>query len=141
MIHATTWRTALPAVLIYPKTTLVVTCHGNEILQNGRIEVLMKHVLKRASLIVCVSDYTKGLLVRRIPELAEKTIRAWNGVGFQTDKGAIAEKWSSNLPQINILTVCRHEPRKNLSVAIQAVSQLKAKVQYKIAGRGILTAL
>ena len=59
VIHATTWRMALPALLVFPASRLVITIHGNEVLMRSvLLKKLMRWVLIRADLLVCVSGYT-----------------------------------------------------------------------------------
>ena len=137
VIHATTWRMAVPALLIFPRSTLVITVHGNEILvTTSALKMLMQWVMKRADLIVCVSAYTESLLRETLTSLDTKTLVNLNGVSNSNSIGDIEEKWSRLDRPLTTLTVCRHEPRKNLVAALEGFISSNIEGEYRIAGTG-----
>lgn len=137
MIHACTWRAALPA-LLFPRP-LVVTVHGREVGRpKGAALLLLRLVLKRARRIVAVSDVTRQLLLSRIPAAATRVITAWNGVRLPADR-AVARSSADQGP-VRLLTVCRLVPRKNIPAAVTAVAAAIGQgvaLSYAIAGRGV----
>lgn len=132
VFHATTWRMILPTLVCFPGSTIVLTVHGNEFLKKGRLlGILMKFCVRRADMILAVSEFTKAQFLNRFPGL-DCSVR-YNGVSSPDKLPS-----TSREPTL-IFTVCRHERRKNLLLAIEAVSVLINKgidVRYVIAGEG-----
>lgn len=139
-IHATTWRVALPAVLVFPHTTCFVTAHGNEILVKGILQRIMKWTLGRVFLILCVSDYTKNLVLQRCSGLNSKLLSVHNGLTVDCSNDDFHNKWVSRPDYIKVFSVCRHEKRKNLISAVYAFKYVVEGAEYKIAGDGPQTA-
>ncbi|NML13045.1 glycosyltransferase family 4 protein [Sphingobium sp. AR-3-1] len=137
LIHACTWRAALPA-LLFPRP-LVVTVHGREVGRpRGVALLLLRLVLHRARRIVAVSDVTRTLLLDRLPHLATRTITAWNGVIMPADRASTA--FARGVGGAQLLTVCRLVARKNIAAAVRAVAgcvQGGAHLRHVIIGRGI----
>ncbi len=131
VIHACTWRAALPALPFAGE--LVVTVHGREIGRPGGVAFrLMRRVLGRAARVVAVSGTTRALLLGRMPELDDRSVVAWNGAAEPGD----APPRSGGGPA-GLLTVCRLVARKNVRGAVDAVAGLRdADFAYRIAGRG-----
>ncbi len=137
LIHACTWRAALPA-LLFPRP-LLVTVHGREVGRpRGIALLLLLLVLKRARRIVAVSDVTRTLLLDRLPHLAGRTITAWNGVVVPMERAPTA--FARGTGDAQILTICRLVARKNVAAAVRAVAgcvQNGARLRHVIIGRGI----
>ncbi|WP_311269239.1 glycosyltransferase family 4 protein [Sphingobium sp. WCS2017Hpa-17] len=137
LIHACTWRAALPA-LLFPRP-LVVTIHGREVGRpRGLALLLLRLTLKRARRIVAVSDVTRILLLDRLPHLADRTVTAWNGVRVPAERQPTRFAQGDGAAQL--LTVCRLVARKNVAAAVRAIAgsvQAGAHLRHVIIGRGV----
>lgn len=136
-IHACTWRAAL-AALAFP-APLVVTVHGREFGRpRGAAFRLMRRVLCRAERIIAVSQTSRTILLKRMPELAARCIIAWNGTAMR-GAGPLAGGSATVADRPQVLTVCRLVPRKNVAAAIAAAASLLRlgyRFDYRIVGRG-----
>ncbi|MBZ9649437.1 glycosyltransferase family 4 protein [Sphingobium sp. 3R8] len=137
LIHACTWRAALPA-LLFPRP-LVITVHGREVGRpRGIALLLLRLALRRARRIVAVSEVTRMLLLDRLPHLAGRTFTAWNGVIMPADRAPTA--FARGAGGAQLLTVCRLVARKNIAAAVRAVAgcfQDGAHLRHVIIGRGV----
>lgn len=133
VIHACTWRAAIPA-LLFPRPVLA-TVHGREVGRPSRTAFrLMRAVLGRTARIIAVSDATRRLLLDRAPGLAGKCVTAWNGIVPPLDE---PERIANVRPRI--MTVCRLVPRKNVPAAVRAVAGCREEgiaLDYVVIGRG-----
>ncbi|MDG5747278.1 glycosyltransferase family 4 protein [Qipengyuania sp. XHP0207] len=140
LIHATSWRVAAISQFLWLRTPIVVTVHGKEVFGlSSLIRRLAEFVLARAQTIVFVSDAIRQRFLSEFPSFTEaNTIVSWNGC---TDFGDV-----SDLPAKEpnaIFTVCRLVERKNLHLALEAVSLIdhdKYPFKYRLAGTGPLAA-
>ncbi|RXZ65779.1 glycosyltransferase [Pelagerythrobacter rhizovicinus] len=137
LVHGTTWRTSiLPMLAGLPYVT---TFHGREFMYGGtRTRQLMRMVARRARAIVTVSGYSAAKLRARLGDDLPEPIVAWNGLGDSpadcTAQGSSAE----NDPPL-IFSLCRLEPRKNISACVRALAELRDQglpFRYIIGGRG-----
>jgi glycosyltransferase involved in cell wall biosynthesis len=109
---------------------LVVTAHGQDVANIGRvpgIAWLTRRVVRRASTVVCVSDYLRGRIEARIPGAVGKT--------DVLDSGVDVEQFTSVVPAADLespafLHVGSLIERKNVVRLADAFAQL---------GRGSLT--
>ena len=137
VIHATTWRMALPALLVFPTSKLVITIHGNEILvKSALLKRLMRWVMSRAELLVCVSGYTETLLREVISPLNVRILINYNGISNSASGTHVEAKWTESNDPLKVFTVCRHEPRKNLVAALEGFISSGIEGEYRIAGTG-----
>ena len=137
VIHATTWRMAIPAALVFPRSKLLITVHGNEILVTSLpLKILMRWAMKQADLLVCVSGYTQSLLRETVSSLDTRTLVNYNGVSNSKRIQDVEEKWLRPDQPLTTFTVCRHESRKNLFAAIEGFIFSGIKGEYRIAGSG-----
>ena len=137
VIHATTWRMALPALLVFPTSKLVITIHGNEILvKSALLQKLMRWVMCKADLLVCVSGYTEKLLREVVSPLSVRTLINYNGISSAASITQVEEKWTEPNEPLKVFTVCRHEPRKNLVAALEGFISSNIDGEYRIAGTG-----
>ena len=137
VIHATTWRMALPALLVFPTSKLVITIHGNEILvKSVALKKLMRWVISRADLLVCVSGYTEELLRDVVSPRNVRTLINYNGISSAASITQVEEKWTEPDEPLKVFTVCRHEPRKNLVAALEGFISSNIEGEYRIAGTG-----
>lgn len=136
ILHATTWRTAVPAIIA--GFAPVVTFHGREFMfAPGVVRYVMQQIFERARLVVAVSHYSAARLKERVRDSSRVVTVAWNGSSIQTS----ASEKQDNPPII--LSLCRLEPRKNISNAVRAAAILRdrgCQFQYFICGRGPETA-
>jgi glycosyltransferase involved in cell wall biosynthesis len=135
MIHATSWRVAGFARLIWPKVPLAITVHGREVFAiSHTLARLAGRVLARANLLVFVSDAIRRKFRGAYPAVTTETLVAWNGcTEFAPDPHAPAREADA------IFTVCRLVERKNVRSAVQAVATLRDRgidCRYRIAGSG-----
>ncbi len=132
VLHATTWRTSVPPMLL--GIPFVVTVHGREIMYARRVELaILRRVARTARCVVAVSHYTSARLVERVPDLSPEPIVVWNGATLATPR----RRESPAVPMI--LTLCRLEPRKNVPGALAGVEIARRRglrFRYVICGRG-----
>ncbi|EJU10383.1 glycosyl transferase group 1 [Sphingomonas sp. LH128] len=133
VIHACTWRAAIPA-LLFPRP-LIVTVHGREVGRPSKGAFrLMRAVLARTTRIIAVSDATRRLLLARAPDLAARCAIAWNGVVLPVD-----ERQEPANARPRVMTVCRLVSRKNVPAAVHAVANCRNEgvaLDYAVIGRG-----
>lgn len=139
--YATTWRVALPILMLRTSSSRGVTIHGREVLvPRGPVRLLMKYVLSQIESVFSVSQYT--LDQTRLAGVLPKDVgkRNWNGISsFPASLGSANSEAPSR--PLQIFTICRLVPRKNLVKAVQAVARMKSTmgekpVNYVIAGGG-----
>ncbi len=135
LVHACTWRSALPALLL--GIPILITVHGREIRRpKGIAAALMWLALAYAHRIVAVSATTRDLLLERFPRFSEKCTVSWNGVSRRN--GDMPTRFRRGDGPAQILTVSRLVPRKNIVSAIHAVARChqRSRLEYDIAGVG-----
>ncbi|QGP79182.1 glycosyltransferase family 4 protein [Sphingobium sp. CAP-1] len=137
LIHACTWRAALPA-LLFPRP-LVVTVHGREVGRPRGMALRLLHLtLRRARRVIAVSDVTRTLLLARLPGLAPHVVTAWNGVLMPAERPATA--FARGAGDAQLLSVCRLVARKNMAAAVRAVGgciRMGGRLRHVIIGRGV----
>jgi len=134
LIHACTWRAALPA-LLFPRP-LIITVHGREVGRpRGIAFALLRLTLARARRIVAVSDVTRTLLLARLPQLAARTVTAWNGVVMPPPR--TATPFAQGQGSARLLSVCRLVARKNIAAVVRALAGRDDTLPYAIVGRGV----
>lgn len=141
-IHATTWRVAIPALLVFPRTPIVLTIHGREVTEAPNLlKPLMRLVCRSVDGCLVISRSTLIAAKRLIPNLGEKSIVSLNGIKpCSIDDYRSARKIRLRHSDCRLLTVCRLVPRKNIHVAIEALAMLHDKGltdwSYDIVGQG-----
>ena len=132
-LHATTWRTSVPPMLLGLKCA--TTFHGREFMYvRGIAEQVLRRVARRASPLIAVSHYSGEKLKERLGKDVSSPVIAWNGTSVNPQPRLTAGDGT-----LNIMTLCRLEPRKNILAALKAVTLLKQSglaFQYRICGRG-----
>jgi glycosyltransferase involved in cell wall biosynthesis len=142
LIHATTWRVALPLLLFGCASRTIITVHGREVLvvPFGLIPV-MKVVLNSVSMIVGVSETS----LIPIALIKTKKVVAYNGLSY-AGKGGVSKLTDSRHANdtLTIYTFCRLVERKNIQGALAAILMLREKgiggFRYIIAGSGPMAA-
>jgi phosphatidyl-myo-inositol dimannoside synthase len=142
LIHATTWRVAVPALLVYGSVPIAVTIHGREVTQmKGWKSWLMRRVFARVNKPIVVSKTTFTQCFPLVPSLEKKAVISWNGISYMEEAKANGKRWAEN-PQrfCRLYTLCRLAPRKNIAGALRALSLLRFRGvenwDYFIAGDG-----
>jgi glycosyltransferase involved in cell wall biosynthesis len=126
---------------------LVVTFHGSEILRFYRHPLhraLTRRLIRNASRVSTLSEFTRNLLYECFPEAAGKTIIAAGALRSElsltpekgASAGAVAEAAQGKLV---VLTVGRLHPRKGQIYAVRALQglpeDLRKNVEYWIVGK------
>lgn len=119
---------------------LLLTFHGSEILRfhaNPITRWLTKRLLRRASRVSVLTDYTEQLLRERFPEASDKVVRT-PGAPRSDLPQATTLAIKANSERITILTVGRIHPRKGQQLTLQALAALpptlRERVHYRIVG-------
>ncbi len=138
--HAATWRTAIPPMLRGLRTA--VSFHGREYMYaRGATFSLLRAVAARARPAVVGSHYSTARLLERLPGLPRPPVTAWDGTTITPlprSAPRTALQSTAGTPPV-ILTLCRLEPRKNLTGALRGAAIARARgvdFRYTIAGRG-----
>lgn len=135
LVHATTWRTAVPAML--RDLPYIVTFHGREFMRpRGLALAVMRRVASEAEERIAVSGYAARRLEQKLSLPRQAVTVAWNGVTTGLRFSDIRR--SVDGPPV-ILTLCRLEPRKNIRTAVLAAALCRdAGLSFRlvICGRG-----
>lgn len=111
---------------------------------NSRDRLLLQRFVpasaRRAKRVVTVSHTSKSDIVRFIPDVASRTVVAYNGPnpGIQPVPREIALRTAASLGLTTpfMLTVGTRWPRKNMKLAIDAVNLLPAELKHRLAITG-----
>jgi glycosyltransferase involved in cell wall biosynthesis len=140
IVHATTWRVALPALLLRRSLTMVVTIHGREVFVVPKpLRPLMMQVLRHADHFPTVSEPILDKFEDELGRRLSGAFSDWNGISFEEDSHLPCEKPD----RMRLFCMCRLVGRKNMHGAIQAVARLidkGHKLDFRIAGGGEETA-
>lgn len=120
---------------------LVLTFHGSEILRfhrNPLIRPFARRLIRYASRISVLSNYTRQLLCTHFPEAAEKTFLTPGAL--RSDFAVVNTAPHVAKDKIIILTVGRLHPRKGQDITLQALKDLaprfRNRIEYWIVGKG-----
>jgi len=137
MVHATTWRVALPALLLRRALPMVLTVHGREVfVVPAPLRPLMMAVLRHARLIPTVSQPILDKIEEDLDTRLQGAFADWNGISFEADSRRPHDKPEG---RVEIFCMCRLVARKNLDGAIRAVAALVEQghdIRFRIAGGG-----
>jgi glycosyltransferase involved in cell wall biosynthesis len=118
---------------------LVLTFHGSEILKFARRPIrrwLAGQLIRRATRVSTLSNYTQELLLSHFPEAAEK-ITLTPGA-LRSDFVVVPPKKDNVSSKIVVLTVGRLHPRKGQLLTLQALqmlpSDIRKRIEYWIVG-------
>lgn len=141
--HPTTWRPAL-AILPWRKGgVMVLTVHGQEVLNVPKgLKRLMLHILKTSDLVVSVSPTTKRVAESVLN--AERPKGQWesnfNGLSYFEEASAFVRVKQSMHTPVRILTFARLAERKNIQGCLRALAKIVEEgndnFHYTIAGSG-----
>ncbi len=118
---------------------LVLTFHGSEILRFAERPIrrwLARRLIRRASRVSAVSNYTQELLLARFPEAADKIYLTPGAL--RADFAVVPAHPGATGGKIVVLTVGRLHPRKGQLLTLQALhllpAEVRARVEYWIVG-------
>jgi phosphatidyl-myo-inositol dimannoside synthase len=112
---------------------LVLTFHGSEILKFARSPMrrwLAGHLIRRATRVSTLSNYTQELLLGHFPEAAEKIFLTPGAL--RSDFVVVPPKPAAPKEKIVVLTVGRLHPRKGQMLTLQALQMLPAEVRSRL---------
>lgn len=112
---------------------LVLTFHGSEILKFARSPMrrwLAGHLIRRATRVSTLSNYTQELLLGHFPEAAEKIFLTPGAL--RSDFVVVPPKPAAPKEKIVVLTVGRLHPRKGQMITLQALQMLPADVRSRL---------
>jgi glycosyltransferase involved in cell wall biosynthesis len=120
---------------------LVLTFHGSEILkfsESGLRRWLAGRLIRHASRVSTLTNYTQELLLEAFPEAADKIFLTPGAL--RTDFAVVPQKpVSRSKEKIIVLTVGRLHPRKGQLLTLRALQTLapavRARLEYWIVGR------
>jgi phosphatidylinositol alpha-1,6-mannosyltransferase len=120
---------------------LVLTFHGSEILRfhrNPLIRPFARRLIRYASRISVLSNYTRELLCTHFPEATGKTLLTPGAL--RSDFAVVNVAPHVAKDKIIVLTVGRLHPRKGQHLTLQALRDLaprfREKIEYWIVGKG-----
>lgn len=120
---------------------LVLTFHGSEILRfhrNPTIRPFARRLIRNASRISVLSNYTQQLLWTHFPEAIAKTLLTPGAL--RSDFAVVGSEPRRRNGKIIVLTVGRIHPRKGQLLALQALQALaprfRQQIEYWIVGSG-----
>jgi len=150
IIIATTWKVLIPLLVLrhLVQAPILLVCHGAEITRhrnNAFLMFLMRKVIKMADQIICVSEYTKGILKKYSNVELENVTVIPNGIDLtrinRYEKQVAREKLSLPKDASILLTVSRIDHRKGHEKVIRLLPELKKshpKLYYVVVGDGPL---
>jgi len=112
---------------------LVLTFHGSEILKFAERPVrrwLAGRLIRRATRVSTLSNYTQELLLYHFPEAADKIYLTPGAL--RSDFAVVPPKPTSQRERVVVLTVGRLHPRKGQLLTLQALQLLPAEVRARI---------
>jgi glycosyltransferase involved in cell wall biosynthesis len=118
---------------------LVLTFHGSEILKFAHSPLrrgLARRLIRRATRVTTLTNYTQELLLAHFPEAANKIFLTPGAL--RTDLAVLPSKRSAPKDKIIVLTVGRLHPRKGQLITLEALQTLapevRARLEYWIVG-------
>ncbi|WP_442938857.1 glycosyltransferase family 4 protein [Nocardioides sp. AX2bis] len=116
----------------------VVTCHGNEVLDQGK-RSLVRRSLGKASVVTTPSKFTRDLLAENFSEVAGKISVIPPSVSLRGHKARLTSMSRSD-GTVVIGTLSRLVPRKNIlrvvEAAVVVAEELDRPVEFHLAGDG-----
>ena len=136
VIHATTWRAALPARL-FAGRRYSITVHGREVAQTRSplLRFLMAAIFRGAGRWVYISHYSQSVCASDLPPPISAKV-AWNGLSWPDQPAGDALE---PRPPVRALSACQLTRRKNIDAAIRALCEARRQgldVTLAVAGRG-----
>lgn len=136
LVHATSWRVAVPYILSGGHSPLVVSAHGRELfIVPQTLTPIMAMVLSKAHAVVAVSNPILQSLQDVLPVALKRSGVAWNGISYPQEARDHVIKQKSN----RIFCLCRLVERKNIVASVKALKTLVGEgvsFSFYIAGSG-----
>jgi len=135
IVHAMTWRAALPTALLPSRfrRPIVLHAHGSEVRRAGVLTRRLRNlVFRRAALVICVSAFTADI-VRR--EVGADPLVVGNGVSLP----ASTPTRETDPSRLRVLSVGRLVRRKGFDALIRACDLARAggvEVELTVVGEG-----
>jgi phosphatidylinositol alpha-1,6-mannosyltransferase len=142
LIHSTTWRVAIPALLVFRNTPIAVTVHGREVTEmTGITKWLMRRVFASIDAALVISKSTLDQCMPMLPDLRHLSVISWNGLTYLDEARQHAKVWRGDSDRpLRLYSLCRLVPRKNIDGVLRALASLRSKGvenwEYKVAGNG-----
>lgn len=118
---------------------LVLTFHGSEILKFAHSPLrraLARRLIRHATRVSTLSNYTQELLLNHFPEAADKIYLTPGAL--RSDFAVVSQKPTVRKDKIVVLTVGRLHPRKGQLLTLQALQMLppevRARIEYWVVG-------
>lgn len=118
---------------------LVLTFHGSEILKFARSPIrrlLARQLIRHATRVSTLTNYTQELLLEHFPEAAEKIFLTPGAL--RSDFAVVPPKAELPKDKIVVLTVGRLHPRKGQVLTLQALQvlapEVRARLEYWVVG-------
>lgn len=118
---------------------LILTFHGSEILKfhrNPITRLLTRRLIKHASRISTLTNYTQSLLCRYFPEASGKTFLTPGAL--RSDFAVVPPASTKDKDKLIVLTVARLHPRKGQLITLHALQslapQFRNRIEYWIVG-------
>lgn len=118
---------------------LVLTFHGSEILKFARSPIrrwLAHELIRRATRVSTLTNYTQELLVSHFPDAAEKIFLTPGAL--RSDFAVVPPKPAAPKDKVVVLTVGRLHPRKGQLLTLQALQMLppavRSRLEYWVVG-------
>jgi len=112
---------------------LVLTFHGSEILKFAHSpwrRGLARRLIRRATRVTTLTNYTQELLLTHFPEAASKIFLTPGAL--RTDLAVLPSKRTQNSSKIIVLTVGRLHPRKGQLITLEALQTLAPEVRSRL---------
>ena len=118
---------------IFLDSKKIILIHGSDAnTKSFAKKIIFKFYLNKLDKIICVSNYTKKILLKNFKNIKHKTIVIHNGFSREKlDRIDYNLKKRFSLKKIYILTVANLVPRKNLSDLIEIFYKINLKYKNK----------
>jgi len=137
-VHATSWKVAIPAIIVGYVGKVYISVHGAEIFRyQGVMSKVMVKVFSLSSGIAVVSKPILEKARQIYPSVFQGNVKViWNGISFPSESEVTT--FDQKKPNM-VFCMCRLVQRKNLVRAIQAISKVNdegVSCEFYIAGAG-----
>jgi glycosyltransferase involved in cell wall biosynthesis len=112
---------------------LILTFHGSEILRFASSplrRLLARQLIRRATRVSTLTNYTQELLIQHFPHAAEKIYLTPGAL--RSDFAVVAPRPAAAKEKVIVLTVGRLHPRKGQMLTLRALQSLPASVRARL---------
>lgn len=97
----------------------------------------------RCPIVLCLSDYVKGSILKHYPHIQRQLVRLFNAVDLQRfdptamagARQAVRQRWKIGADRIVALLIAQHFDRKGLPRLIDAAAQLESPITLLVLGK------